>query len=628
MNNQLSNPAVGGLLSLLSASFPARSAPGAAPDASGQGFGLLFQMQSEGMNLPAAGVGGEALPLEQAHGLPLLSPDQLAELRDLPADELESVLQELFASLELSPDEAVAATDLFKQVVRLPQPPVQEDPLKGKGEIAFQSRWPGIPPQHIAAPVTLSDAEKLVRDVLATALPVTMQEEPVQSPPGNFETERISSALSLASPPALKEGGALRAAPEGEREVDVELPDSELAMQFSRPHMDAPGAHVAEGLLTGPELPIEHDQFWRAEDPAVGPEPGPASVITTLTGSGLSPDGTPPLGMVVLGDDPQVAVQRSRTETPELTQRGVTPPLTELLPEDADLPEQVLTPKPENSAPLQARVGEMVVGQVLAERVKADNAQRVSAEVNLSREAAALAQPSVDGAKSEGARPIDLLAQDVILPRVLAPQKPVAASMPDPSMASGADLRTSVVDSERAAGRIDSLGGSDARPVAELAQSLAGVKSPAPLAPADVAFDMAGKGRIGSHGWRDALSERVMVMAARNGQVAEIQLDPPELGSLKVRVHIGQDQVSVSFSSPHASVRDAVEQSIPRLREMMEEQGLSLGESSVSDQSGDERRDSDESGVALAEESLPLMETAPDSERGDAASISLVDYYA
>lgn len=141
--------------------------------------------------------------------------------------------------------------------------------------------------------------------------------------------------------------------------------------------------------------------------------------------------------------------------------------------------------------------------------------------------------------------------------------------------------------------------------------------------------------QINTPAWKNALGERAIMVSTQNLNVANIQLDPPELGSLSVRVHMNQDQqVSLNFTSPHAHVRDAVEQSLPRLREMFAEQGLSLQDSSVADQSADQQHREQfaeqgetgnsgssymESGEAGSEEPLAQVESKP---------MSLVDYYA
>ncbi|WP_415900069.1 flagellar hook-length control protein FliK [Neptuniibacter sp. QD48_11] len=137
--------------------------------------------------------------------------------------------------------------------------------------------------------------------------------------------------------------------------------------------------------------------------------------------------------------------------------------------------------------------------------------------------------------------------------------------------------------------------------------------------------------KVNTPAWNNALGERAIMIAAQNTRVAEIRLDPPELGSLNIRVNINQDQVSLNFTSPHAHVRDAVEQSLPRLREMFAEQGLALQDSSVSDQSADQQRreqfaDGDGSGNQYG--GSVGVEGEDGAQPENARSVSLVDYYA
>jgi flagellar hook-length control protein FliK len=55
-----------------------------------------------------------------------------------------------------------------------------------------------------------------------------------------------------------------------------------------------------------------------------------------------------------------------------------------------------------------------------------------------------------------------------------------------------------------------------------------------------------------------------MWMSAKGIKTATIQLDPPELGSLHVKVSINQDQANVSFTVQNASVREALDQNALR----------------------------------------------------------------
>lgn len=84
-------------------------------------------------------------------------------------------------------------------------------------------------------------------------------------------------------------------------------------------------------------------------------------------------------------------------------------------------------------------------------------------------------------------------------------------------------------------------------------------------------------------GWDFALADRVTLMA--NGKLgnAEIRLTPAELGPLKIRLDIDDGVANVSFQSQHPLTRDALEQALPRLRELLAENGLTLGQADVGD---------------------------------------------
>lgn len=132
----------------------------------------------------------------------------------------------------------------------------------------------------------------------------------------------------------------------------------------------------------------------------------------------------------------------------------------------------------------------------------------------------------------------------------------------------------------------------------------------------------------GNAAWGQAISERVLLMTAGSLQVAEIRLDPPELGTLHVRLQLNQDQASLSFSSPHAQVRDALEQQMPRLREMLAEQGLNLESSSVADDSERRERSAPDAGQGTGLMAEQDEDTAITVVPVAASSRSLVDDYA
>jgi flagellar hook-length control protein FliK len=86
---------------------------------------------------------------------------------------------------------------------------------------------------------------------------------------------------------------------------------------------------------------------------------------------------------------------------------------------------------------------------------------------------------------------------------------------------------------------------------------------------------------VGSPGWGDALGQKVVWMAGQQTQVAELHLNPPNLGPMEVRLTVSNDQISAMFVSHQPAVRDAIEAAMPRLREMFADSGLTLGNTTV-----------------------------------------------
>lgn len=83
----------------------------------------------------------------------------------------------------------------------------------------------------------------------------------------------------------------------------------------------------------------------------------------------------------------------------------------------------------------------------------------------------------------------------------------------------------------------------------------------------------------------EQVHERINMMMAKNLKYVDIRLDPPELGKIQIKLSINQDQASVQFTVNNHQTRDIVEQAMPRLREMLQQQGLQLAQSSVQQES-------------------------------------------
>ena len=90
--------------------------------------------------------------------------------------------------------------------------------------------------------------------------------------------------------------------------------------------------------------------------------------------------------------------------------------------------------------------------------------------------------------------------------------------------------------------------------------------------------------------WADDFSQKIVWVATQHGQSAELHLNPPQLGPLDVLIKVNGDQATALFTSSHAVVRDAIEQALPKLREMLADNGIMLSNATVSDQSPREQQ--------------------------------------
>nr|WP_246533323.1 flagellar hook-length control protein FliK [Pseudomonas lalucatii] len=129
-----------------------------------------------------------------------------------------------------------------------------------------------------------------------------------------------------------------------------------------------------------------------------------------------------------------------------------------------------------------------------------------------------------------------------------------------------------------------------------------------------------------------------MWLSSQNLKSAEIQLDPAELGRLEVRINMSQEQTQVTFASPNAGVREALEGQMHRLRELFSQQGMNLLDVNVSDQSlsrGWQGQEGDGRGAGGGREAAPggadeefAASVVEQPVRASDGVRGLVDYYA
>jgi flagellar hook-length control protein FliK len=87
--------------------------------------------------------------------------------------------------------------------------------------------------------------------------------------------------------------------------------------------------------------------------------------------------------------------------------------------------------------------------------------------------------------------------------------------------------------------------------------------------------------RVGTPAWDNQVGQKVIWMVGGEDQSATLELNPPDLGPVQVVLNVSNDLASVTFSSQQLEVRQALENALPRLREMMSENGIALGNATV-----------------------------------------------
>lgn len=82
---------------------------------------------------------------------------------------------------------------------------------------------------------------------------------------------------------------------------------------------------------------------------------------------------------------------------------------------------------------------------------------------------------------------------------------------------------------------------------------------------------------VGSEGWDRALGQKVVMMVDNSQQEVDMQLNPPNLGPLEVKLTLDKNEATLTFVAAHQPVKEALQASLPRLTEMLAESGIQLG---------------------------------------------------
>ncbi len=134
----------------------------------------------------------------------------------------------------------------------------------------------------------------------------------------------------------------------------------------------------------------------------------------------------------------------------------------------------------------------------------------------------------------------------------------------------------------------------------------------------------------------DFSRQTVALLSTKPGEVrqAELRLDPPELGPIRISISLNENVAHAAFVSAHSSVRQAVENALPQLAQQLAQAGISLGQANVSDQGQAQQGQFEPPSQRSAGSSSPAQGASIDASPGQTpiasrmATTSLIDTFA
>ena len=124
------------------------------------------------------------------------------------------------------------------------------------------------------------------------------------------------------------------------------------------------------------------------------------------------------------------------------------------------------------------------------------------------------------------------------------------------------------------------------------------------------------------------LATHLRVLKSSGGGEARLQLHPAELGRMTVSLIMEGDEARVSFIVENSQAKQTVEVSLPRLRDLMDEAGLSLTDADVSDRHA---KENENQGAELVTEETTANSGSDAEDFEESSSLSssqLVDTFA
>jgi flagellar hook-length control protein FliK len=150
------------------------------------------------------------------------------------------------------------------------------------------------------------------------------------------------------------------------------------------------------------------------------------------------------------------------------------------------------------------------------------------------------------------------------------------------------------------------------------------------LRQAEAKINVAIEAPVRSPAFAAELGDKVVWLATRQGQYADLSLNPPQMGALEVRLNLsGSGDASAQFFSANPAVREAIDAALPKLRELMAQAGITLGDAEVREHAFDRREQADLRRQSSAKEGdIPVSQAVMAGVGGGrTAGTGLVDLY-
>lgn len=125
-------------------------------------------------------------------------------------------------------------------------------------------------------------------------------------------------------------------------------------------------------------------------------------------------------------------------------------------------------------------------------------------------------------------------------------------------------------------------------------------------------------------GWESEFASKLSQVVMLRNDRAQFHLHPADLGPVDVQISFAADQAVVLITAAHAATRDALEQALPYLRDMLAQQGITLGQASVQSE-----RNPGDPGGSRRDDAIPspLSQGSPDATIHAVRLRGLVDVF-